>query len=700
MLTRYDELDARTELEQEITKELRRALEKRGFTICHNGTSTSCALGGVPDIEVYDDSIHINVEVTKTTKSSADREFLAITDHLNSVKKQYQKKRCYVWYVSPETHYRMINAIKGHNILRKNKSDMKILPLSFFNFITFIDKLISSTKDEFKKNKFIPLFDEYLNFVNDEKVGVVFYEKLFSTDTELKKEFESREESKKQQLVEKLIQDLLKLEQDLRNYRIAMSTEAIRNVIFLVFIKLYEEKKESEGKKNRFTLGGFNDYRDSNDHEGNKKSIHQLFNSIKKNSEIKKSKLLVDSDKLGDKMDDDFVTEFFIKPFSKYPFYGANIDGLGAAYEVLGKLSGKDRNAGQFFTPENVVRFMVKLSDLEYDDVVCDPACGTGRFLIHSMKDMKDKVGGKDKQTKIDHIECEQLFGTDDDSNVSKLAKMNMYIHGDGKNEIMDEDGLLLSHLDEKIDVVLTNPPLGDLNYMLNTYDEDFKMKRMTVIPKKNITQEKLDKAIQRKIKLESQPVDEKIQKKIDGLNQNIDELKFKIDQNESKFKVTGNQMKGGSLFFNAIFHYLKTTRDASQLPEWRGGKLLIILDEAILNTDDYGSFREFIKKYFYIKAVISLTPDTFVPVSNTSTKTSVLYVIKKEDSEAIQQEPVFFAYAEKVGIDTRKRVCKNDLLNDGNDVLSKYRDFRVKVIDSYKGLRFDEKTFRSVEST
>jgi hypothetical protein len=82
------------------------------------------------------------------------------------------------------------------------------------------------------------------------------------------------------------------------------------------------------------------------------------------------------------------------------------------------------------------------------------------------------------------------------------------------------------------------------------------------------------------------------------------------------------------------------------------------------------------------------------VPVSSTATKTSILYATKKEDTNAIQQEPIFFAHIEKVGVDTRGRVCPNHLFNTGNDVLSKYMGFKKKVLASYVGLTFNREKF------
>jgi type I restriction-modification system DNA methylase subunit len=111
------------------------------------------------------------------------------------------------------------------------------------------------------------------------------------------------------------------------------------------------------------------------------------------------------------------------------------------------------------------------------------------------------------------------------------------------------------------------------------------------------------------------------------------------------------------------------------------------------LNTNDYAHVRKFIRDRFYIKAIISLTRDTFVPVSRTMTKTSILYAIKKDDPTAKQQEPIFYAHAERVGVNTRRRTCPNDLFGPtGYDVLSKFSEFKKQVLNSYDGLHFNVK--------
>jgi len=644
-MSKYDPLDARLELEQTITKDLKSALKKRGFKVKHNGTSTSHAPGGVPDIEMWDENYHINFEATKRKKSSAEGEFIAMKTHLEEAKRDNPTKKCFVIYVSPETHYRMINTIRDYDISKKDTKDMKIMPICFSTFEMLMDKLIKSPKELYEKGELVSLFASYKDFINDERILKIVSECLFPDDSELMADIQTKEENAHQKTVQELIKDLKNLEDDLRKNGIATHDDAIKNVIYLVFIKLYEEKREYEGKFNRFSRTGFAKYQEIE--EDKKTSIHSLFKKIKKDSDLKTTKTLTEFDRLAEKMNDKFVIEYFIIRFEKYFFYTTKVDGLGAAYEVLGELSGKDVKAGQFFTPENIVRTMVKLTEFSMDDIVLDPACGTARFLIYAMYDMLEKVKGVNVERKKEKIKKEQLYGTDFDAYVSKLAKMNMYIHKDGKTNVKDKDGLLLKEFDNKVDVVITNPPLGNLNYWLQDYDDNFRKERMEVIPKKN-------------------------------------------------GKVTGNEIKGGALFLNACKHYLKGVRDEDALPEWKGGKLMIILDESLLNVDDYDRIRDFIKKNFYIKAIISLTQDTFVPVSKTANKTSILYAIKKEDTDAVQTEPIFFAYVDKVGLNTKRKVCDNHLFDQKkNDVITNYFKFKNTVLECYQGSHFKIEVFK-----
>ncbi len=708
--TKYDKLNPRTQLEQTIAKDLEQALRKRGMQVKHNGTPDSPAKGGVADIDVSNDDTFINVEATMLTKTAADHEYPAIEEHLRNNKTQFGRKT-FVWYVSPETPRRILHLVKQHNRQNSHKQDMKILPLSFPNFELIVNALTQSHSQIHPVDKLVSLSDGFESFDSDLQILKSIQEKMFPSDQTLITKISREEEEKHQETVENLIAGLLQLENDLRTHNIATANNAIRNVIYLVFIKLYEEKREAEGQENRFTEEGFRAFQHLNNQQDDKKALPILFEQIKKDKDLQAAKMFEDSDKLAERLNDDFALQYFIKPFDEYQFYKEKVDGLGAAYEVLGKLSGKDVKLGQFFTPLNVVRFMVRLAELDPENFVLDPACGTARFLIFSMESMLARIKGQpDIKTKEKKIKTTQLIGDDYDSQVAKLAKMNMYIHGDGKANILDRNGLLLSDFDNRVDAILTNPPLGDLSYRLQEYEsqnDEFRLKRMETIPRKNLTEEKLKNAKTKLVEWEgrfataqssgNQTLAAKYQAKVGAWRARVTELEFVIRSEKSEHEITGTQMKGGALFLTASKYYLKATRNPDEKIEWRGGKLVIILDEGILNDTRYKRVRDFIRRYFYVKAVISLTKDTFVPVSNTSTKTSILYLIKKEDPDAKQEEPIFYAHAAKVGIDTRKKITDNYLDEGGDNIISRFQEFKQKVLQSYDGGdRFNATRFSS----
>lgn len=751
----YENLDARKKLEQKITEDLKHAFGKRGLKVEHNGTLTSSAPGGRPDIELWDENYHIIIEATKTIKSSSDREFLSIKEHLENIKNLNPSKKCYCIYTSPETSSRMLNSIKEHNFVRNDKVDLKIIPLCFDNLDLILKKCSEAVPEIYPFNEIVQIFNKHAEFVDDQRIKGILYKTLFSNDDNLGEEIKKEEIEKDQKLLESLIKDLGTIEDYLREHGIATVGKPIDTLIYLVFMKLYEEKRMKDGLgKNRLKKDNFIAYKNDlprNVRENNK-AIHRLFDTIKGEKEFVDSGMFSESDNFVDSLDDDFVINVVIPIFDQYPdFLGTKVDALGAVYEILALRTERDEVIGQFFTPENVVSFMVKLAELDVHDTVLDPACGTGRFLIKAMDDMikkVDKSSERHKETLRNNICLHQLCGTDIDDGIAKIAKMNMWFHrdhGDGKTNIMNHNGLLLDKLDERfensVDIVFTNPPLGDLNYQ-DGYDDDFRDK-MVILPLKNITEEKfksIEKRIQNhqngKLKLEKQKTNlEKLEiiKKYENLvnktqnkdvkakirelkqNENVKEylkvtknIKSKIrtiENNEEQktqlnalirtgncvYEVTGNKMKGGSLFINAISHYLKDDRDVEAYPEWRGGKLITIIDEGVLNTDDYSKVRRFIKKNFYIKAIISLSKDTFVPVSNTSTKTSILYAIKKQDPSSVQQEPIFYAHAEKVGMDRKKKVCANHL----ESILHKYFEFKDNLFKSYEGLQFNRQKFQ-----
>jgi hypothetical protein len=124
-----------------------------------------------------------------------------------------------------------------------------------------------------------------------------------------------------------------------------------------------------------------------------------------------------------------------------------------------------------------------------------------------------------------------------------------------------------------------------------------------------------------------------------------------------------GTTSKGGALFVSALLRSLKPVRDASLPLEWRGGVLGMVIDEAVLNTPDYAGARAFIRRNYFLKAIVSLPRDAFADLAKTTAKTSILLLLKKDDPSVLQREPVFFARALKTGPTSKDLTRANDLV-------------------------------------
>lgn len=163
---------------------------------------------------------------------------------------------------------------------------------------------------------------------------------------------------------------------------------------------------------------------------------------------------------------------------------------------------------GQFFTPRPVVEFMVDLLDPHENQLICDPAAGSGGFLIRAFEHVRGKIAAdiqrqKDEKrtqiealglsedeeekeidaafaslnhellpsgddnkpidTRVGRLAWQCIYGTDAEPRAARTAKMNMIMHGDGHGGIHYHDGLLDINgiYNGRFDLVLTNPPFG-----------------------------------------------------------------------------------------------------------------------------------------------------------------------------------------------------------------------------------------------
>ena len=167
-----------------------------------------------------------------------------------------------------------------------------------------------------------------------------------------------------------------------------------------------------------------------------------------------------------------------LEKFDGYKIQEIPIDVKGKAYETFLSATFRGKGLGQFFTPRQVVDFMVNWVEISLNTIMLDPACGSGGFMIKTFQKMREMVlAAPDSYFKtykttqeniLEGIKRGQIFGVDAEPRATKTAKMNMVMWGDGENVVrgngLDEKGTDgVEYPFNKVDVslILANPPFG-----------------------------------------------------------------------------------------------------------------------------------------------------------------------------------------------------------------------------------------------
>ena len=143
------------------------------------------------------------------------------------------------------------------------------------------------------------------------------------------------------------------------------------------------------------------------------------------------------------------------------PWIGIGVDVKGQIYEgLLEKNASEVRSgAGQYFTPRAVIDAIVECIDPKIGETVCDPACGTGGFLLSAYDHMKGQSQDRERLKELRHT---SFTGVDIVDEVVRLCAMNLYLHGIGNGGSPVHQGdALASDGGQRFKIVLTNPPFG-----------------------------------------------------------------------------------------------------------------------------------------------------------------------------------------------------------------------------------------------
>lgn len=256
--------------------------------------------------------------------------------------------------------------------------------------------------------------------------------------------------------------------------RIIEAEEGIRSDISfkeiskIILSKIFEEKRGTNGEVNRFSV----------DYLRKKGSVLEAFEEIF--DEAKSVYPIYDESK--EKVRINFSHEEnllrIVGLLQDWSFSRIDEDLKGMLYEIFLRASLRGE-LGQFFTPKELVSFMISMVNLSEKQKILDPACGSGGFLIHSFLRIKDylikshNLSNHFNDALTDFVK-NGLWGFEIDADLHLLAKINLIMHGDGFEHIYNGD--FLSYNEEvncKFDVILTNPPFSlpvENKVILNNY--------------------------------------------------------------------------------------------------------------------------------------------------------------------------------------------------------------------------------------
>ncbi|HEL1350805.1 TPA: N-6 DNA methylase [Streptococcus equi subsp. zooepidemicus] len=389
-----------------------------------------------------------------------------------------------------------------------------------------------------------------------------------------------------------------------------------------------------------------------------KNRIEKIFDRVKK--EKKNAKIFDPNDtiKLNPR-----TLSYIVSEIQKYSLLNTRIDIKGKAYEeIVGANLRGDR--GEFFTPRNVMAMVVEMINPTIDEKVLDSSCGTGGFLVtamtYAMKQLRiefEKETGKLKsewddfekkafQDKISDMAMNNYFGFDINPDLVKATKMNMVMNNDGSGNILQNNSLLQPH----------------------EWTDDFKTRLSAALQIDKKTLINKDSIGYFDVIVTNPPFGSKIPIKDHAILNQFDLAKiWKQDKKTGKWTITDRYQSSVSpeiLFIERCYQFLKP-----------GGRMGIVLPDALLGSPGTGYIREWLIKNTKIIASIDLHEDTFQP--RNGTQTSVLILQKKTEEEISKEETtgqmadysIFMSIVDKIGHDRRgNTLFKRD--NDGNEIM------------------------------
>lgn len=371
------------------------------------------------------------------------------------------------------------------------------------------------------------------------------------------------------------------------------SDMSFKEMTKILLVKMNEEHRAKNGQTNRFQMEILKKMASANN-VTIKEQFFSLFNDAVTTYPIYSDH----EEKI--KISDAECVETVIKELEPWSFLGTGDDIKGTVYEIFLKSTLRG-DFDQYFTPREIVDFMVKYADPKIGDTILDPACGSGGFLIQSFLYVNQKItdlniSEVESQRKYKDLIDKRLWGGEADEDLHVLAKINLIMHGDGYNNIYQGDSLSNDKIsDDKFNLILTNPPF--------------------TIP-------------------------------------------YTFEETLGKYEMgAGRQSQELDILF--------VEKCIKAIDSSLGGEIYIILPEGLLNLPSYLFFREWLLKNCYLTLVVSLPEGAFIPFGKSVSKTTIIGLRKKNSKMTNKPNYVFLANAKEIGYEVGKSSYKQSIKND-----------------------------------
>ncbi len=233
----------------------------------------------------------------------------------------------------------------------------------------------------------------------------------------------------------------------------------VEQLTYMLFLKMADEQSKPPFSKPSIIPASF-DWQSLLSKDGVELETHYI-DTLKKLGQ-QKGMLGVIFRKSQNKIQDPAKLKRLIELINGEVWTGLDIDVKGEIYEGLLQKNAEDTKsgAGQYFTPRPLIKAMVDVVKPQPGETICDPACGTGGFLLSAHDYISKKYQLDRDQKKF--LKLNTFKGKDIVDNVARLCVMNLYLHGIGGDDSpVDVGDALVADPGDRFNIILTNPPFG-----------------------------------------------------------------------------------------------------------------------------------------------------------------------------------------------------------------------------------------------